>query len=148
MTVQERDLWITALHESGHAVAHLVLRDAVIDELWVNGRAGMCHLRRGPSSAVSVLAGACAEWLARHTDTRPSADYLHVGATEDGDVRLAARYLGSADGAVLLAAWVQAERLVDRYWGKILTIALELHRCHRLSGARVEALWHEMSDAA
>ena len=95
----------------------------------------------------------CPFWLAPvpsgwPAHTRPSADYLHVGATEDGDVRLAARYLGSAGGAVLLAAWVQAERLVDRYWGKILTIALELHRCHRLSGARVEALWHEMSDAA
>ena len=130
--------WGTCIHEAGHPVAYLATGVPVI-KLWVDGTDGRCH-HGNPGNAIGCLAGTAAEWRVDYPGRVPTAHTL-LNYLWSGDLQAAVEHLGTPDGALLVATWVAARRLVDDDWASVVRIAQALQQRGRLTGDEATALW-------
>jgi hypothetical protein len=137
--------WLCCLHEAGHVVAHLELGGTVI-EAAVEGRTGWFK-PRGIASAVTLMSGYVAEWRVTRPGETPDPDEFGQN-WEKPDIRRASERIGSIDGDLLLAVWIEARRLIDDEWDSVLRIAEALKVRGHLSGEQAASLWRRARVAA
>lgn len=148
-----------AVHEAGHAVAHLALADAArargqdpetqLQRLDLYGDdKGRVKFAIRPAhdvrdQAVRCLAGYAAECRHRFgPDWQPSDAAM---ACDDADLVMARAELAvlSDPAAELCRAWEAAWALVTTHWPALLTAAGRLHAVRSMSGAEFAAAWHD-----
>jgi hypothetical protein len=139
------EAWRVALHEAAHAVAAVVLGIGLV-EVWTDGTVGCCT-PRGVPSVVGSLCGYVAEWRIDRPGEIPPPEDFHRNR-DKSDVRRAIARLGSDNGALLLAVWIEAKKLIDEHWDKVVHTAEALQRRGRLTDAEVEEIWRDASGAA
>ena len=145
MQPREQPTWRTCVHEAGHTVGYLAT-GVMIDLVTVDGDRGLCH-RRGSPNVIGALAGCAAELRVTHPGRTPTAADLlrYRHATDFRHVR---RCIGLDDGALLVACWHVARRVVDADWSSVERIAGALERRGRLTGEQVVDLWRGARRAA
>ena len=73
---------------------------------------------------------------------RPTADCLRR-YLDSADISIAVRALGSDDGDLLVAVWLEALKLVERQWGAITALPAILQKRGRIGGDElvVTGMW-------